>query len=76
MLQKNSLYFYLQGPQTVCEKELWHSRSEWGGERGDLVAPGDHCVGLPNMWVFSFPLEGTQWGCWGIYSEYIYIKAF
>lgn len=23
--RKNSLWFYLQGPQTVREKELWHS---------------------------------------------------
>lgn len=31
MMQKSSLWFYLQGPQTVCKKELWHSRSKWGG---------------------------------------------
>lgn len=69
MLQKNGLWFYLQEPQTVCKKELWHARTGWGGKRGGVETPSPTQVtaawGSLSMWTFSFPLEGTPWRCWG-----------
>lgn len=68
MLQKNRLWFYLREPQIACKKELWHARTGWGGEWGNLETPPPLQVtaawGSKSIWTFSFPLERMLCGCW------------
>lgn len=75
MLQRNRLWFYLEEPQTICRKELWHARTGWGGEGGDLETPPPSQVttawGSQSMWTLSFPLERKPWGCWAFLGAHL-----